>query len=130
MGIAGVDQAASLDLLTMQNEVIAYVESTMRELDISDEALGLDLLEKLGPGGSFIDTDHTFERFRKELWMPKLLDRSYYQAWLDSGAKSMEQRCSVRKQEILDSHIPDQMDEKFVYELDSIVSAAKKELGD
>jgi trimethylamine---corrinoid protein Co-methyltransferase len=129
MGISGVDQATSLDMLVLQNEVISFIESTMRELDLSDETLGLDLINDLGPGGSFIDTDHTCEHFRKELWTSKLLDRSYYQAWLDAGAKSMEERCEARKNDILASHKPNPMDKKLVKEVDAIVAAAKRELG-
>ena len=46
MGICGVDQATSLDMLVLQNEIIGYVESTMREVSFSDEALGLDVVEE------------------------------------------------------------------------------------
>lgn len=104
MGICGVDQATSLDMLMLQNEIISCVESTMREVCFSDEAIGLDVIEEVGSGGSFIDTVHTAEHFRKELWMPQLLDRDYYQAWLDAGAKSMEDRCEDRTRSILEKH--------------------------
>ena len=56
MGICGVDQATSLDMLTLQNEIIGYVESVMRTLDFSAEALGLDCIEEAGPGGNFIES--------------------------------------------------------------------------
>ncbi|MGB2824692.1 MAG: trimethylamine methyltransferase family protein, partial [Phycisphaerae bacterium] len=55
MGISGVDQASSLDMLVMQNELIRYVESALREMDFSDEALGLAEIASAGPGGTFID---------------------------------------------------------------------------
>ncbi|MDP7254798.1 MAG: trimethylamine methyltransferase family protein, partial [Planctomycetota bacterium] len=73
MGISGVDQATSLDILVLQEEIISYVERTMAPVDMSDEALGLDLIDEVGPGGTFIDTMHTVERMRSELWAPKLL---------------------------------------------------------
>jgi len=87
MGISGVDQASSLDMLVMQSELIDYVESVLREIDLSDEAFGLGVIAQTGPGGTFIDKPHTAEHFRRELWFPRLLDRDYYQAWLDAGAK-------------------------------------------
>lgn len=127
-GIAGVDQAASLDMLVMQDEVIRYVESMMREIDFSDGAMGLDVIESLGPGGSFIDTDHTARNFRRELWFPRLLDRSFYQAWLDGGSTSMEERCRQRKREILQAHKPETVDANLGRQLDNIVEAARKEL--
>lgn len=128
MGISGVDQASSLDMLVLQDEVIGYVESLMRRVEISDETLGLDVIEELGPGGSFIDHEHTVRHFRQELWFPKLLDRSYYQAWLDQGAVSMEDRCRCRKEEILASHVPEPLDRDVEKALDEIVTAGKLEL--
>ena len=41
MGICGVDQGSSLDMLILQHEAIRYVESVMRQVEVSDETLGL-----------------------------------------------------------------------------------------
>jgi len=128
MGISGVDQATSLDMLVFQSEVIRYVESVMRPLDLSDEALGLDLIDGLGPGGTFIDTPHTAKRFRHELWFPRILDRDYFQAWLDAGAASTEERCRRRKEEILATRHPEPLDPVADREIDSVVKAARQEL--
>ncbi len=128
MGISGVDQAASLDMLVFQDEVIAYVESTMRQMDFSDEAIGIAELEEVGPGGTFIDRVHTAEHFRKELWMPRLLDRDYYQAWLDGGATSMEDRCGDRRRDLLTCHRVEPLSDDLQRELDRIVAAARAEL--
>ncbi|MFC1462561.1 trimethylamine methyltransferase family protein [Verrucomicrobiota bacterium] len=127
MGICGVDQASSLDMLTLQNEIIGYVESTMRDTEFSDETLGLDVLDNVGPGGTFIDTDHTVEHFRKELWVPKLLDREYYQAWMDDGGTSAEDRCKVRKDEILATHKVEPLPEDIEKEISVIVRHARDE---
>lgn len=129
MGICGVDQATSLDMLVMQDELIGYMHSALREIDFSDEAFGLDTIDEVGPGGTFIATDHTADHFRKELHFPKLLDRQFYQAWLESGATSMEDRCRERKQEILKSYQPEPMEPSLERELDGIVEGAKRELG-
>ena len=128
MGICGVDQAASLDIMLMQHEIISYVESMMRQIDLSDDALGIDVLQDVGPGGTLIDKMHTAEHFRKELWFPKLLDRNYYQAWLDGGATNMQQRCKAAKDDILKNHQPEPVDPDLYKALDQVVAAAKKDL--
>ena len=127
MGISGVDQATSPDMLVLQDEVIAYVESTLRDLDVSDEALGLDVIADAGPGGSFIDKPHTAERFRKELWFPRLLDRDYYQAWLDGGAPSLADRVAARKADLLAAHEVEPLPADLDRELTRIASAARGE---
>jgi len=127
MGISGVDQAASLDMLVMQEEVIAYVESALRAFEISDETLALDVIEDAGPGGGFLDATHTVERFRRELWFPRLLDRQFYDAWLDGGARGMEERCAARKEEILASAECDPLPEDVARAFREIVAAARRE---
>jgi trimethylamine--corrinoid protein Co-methyltransferase len=129
MGICGVDQAASLDILVMQNEVISYVESVSRQVEISDDTLGLDIIAKIGIGGTFIDTEFTVDHFRRELWFPVLLDRNYYEAWLDAGGKSMEERCGSRKEDILRNHRPEPLTDEQEKILANHVNVAKKELG-
>jgi len=128
MGICGVDQAASPDMLILQNEIIGYVNSTLREIDMSDDALGLEPLMEVGPGGTFIDHEHTAEHFRKELWFPKLLDRDYYQTWLDKGGLGVEERCKAVKIEMLKNFQSSPLPEPLVKTIAEITSAAKREL--
>jgi len=129
MGISGVDQAASPDMLVMQNEAISYIESVVREIDFSDGALGISAIEEAGPGGNFIATTHTAEHFRREMWFPRLLDRDFYQAWLDGNAEDMQKRCRARKEEILAGHRSPPVPAELEKALDEIVSAARRELG-
>jgi trimethylamine--corrinoid protein Co-methyltransferase len=51
LGIVGVDQGGSLEMLLLQHEIIAYLESVSREIDFSDDALGLDVIAEIGAGG-------------------------------------------------------------------------------
>ena len=129
MGISGVDQASSLDMLVLQNEVIAYVESVNRRIDFCDDSFALDLIEEVGPGGTFIDKLHTAEHFRDELWFPRLLDREYYDAWRDGGALGMEERCRARRDAILRDHRVPPPEPEVQRELDRIVKAARMHLG-
>ncbi len=127
MGICGVDQATSLDMLVLQNEVIGYTERAIREVDCSDDAIGLDVLATAGAGGNLLDTDHTSEHFRSELWFPRLLDRRFYQAWKDDGAKSLEDVCRQRKNELL-AVAPPPLAADTAKSIDAIVAAARREL--
>lgn len=128
LGISGVDQASSLDMLVFQDEVIRYVESVLREVDCSEEAFAFEESLEVGPGGSFIGQDHTARSFRRELWFPNLLDRDFYQFWLENGAKSTEERCRERRERLLREHQVPPLDPALEAELDRIVVAAREEL--
>lgn len=128
LGIAGADQGASLELLLMQHEAISYVESLLRQVEISDDTLGLDILAEVGPGGSFIEQEHTADHFRQELWFPQLCDRNFYQAWLDAGAQDMETRCKQRLEEIRYNHQPEPLPDELQAEFTRILATARENL--
>jgi trimethylamine---corrinoid protein Co-methyltransferase len=128
MGICGVDQAASLDMLVLQHEIIRYVESSLRCLDFSDDGIPLDLIDEVGPGGTFIDTEHTAARYREELFTPEILDRQFFQAWLDGGAVDAEQRCVELRQRLLREHEMDHIPADLDREFTRLVQAAQRNL--
>lgn len=129
MGICGADQGASLDILMLQNEIISFAESVLRPINLSDEAIGLAEIEDAGPGGTFIDREHTVEHFRKELWFPQLLDRQFFQAWRESGAADMATRCAQRKDDIQKNHTATPVSADLDRALTQIVKTAQRELG-
>jgi len=103
------------------------VESVMREINFSDIALGISEIEEVGPGGSFIDSLHTAEHFRKELWFPKLLNRQYFQAWLDDGALDTAACCRKYKEAVIQKHQPEPIPHDLDCAIQKIVQAAQRE---
>jgi len=128
LGICGADQGASLDMLLMQHELIGFVERVMQGLRVEEDSFGLDLIKEVGPGGKFIDSEHTARHFRKELWFPCLLDRQFYAAWREGGAPTMAERCRKEKERLLAQHQPEPLPEDVAKELECIVNAARREL--
>ena len=129
MGISGVDQATSLDMLVLQNEIIGYVESMIRPIDLSDAAFGLDVIKNVkATGESFIYQEHTAERFRSELWMPDILDREYYEQWHNAGAKDTEFACKIKKEKLLSEHQVEPVADDIAKAMDDVVKAARREL--
>ena len=128
MGICGVDQASSLDMLVMQSEVISYVESLNREIYFDDDTFALDIIEEVGPKGSFLGKSHTRNHFRKELWFPTLLDRDFYDNWREKGSLTMKNRCFERKEEILASCESEPLESDILEDLNKLVKNAEKNL--
>ncbi len=128
LGICGMDQAASLDMLMLQNEIISYVMSANREMHVNEETLAVDLIETIGPKGSFLETKHTLKNHRKELWIPRILDRNYYSAWLEKGAPSTEQKCRALKNQILEDYEQPSLAVDITKDLEILLANAKKEI--
>jgi len=127
-GICGVDQGASLEMLVFQHEVIEFVERILRGFQIDDETLALDLIDAVGPGGSFIAEDHTLRHFRQELWMPKLLDRLFWDAWVARGRADTLQRARRPLESLIASYEPKPLPADVERQVAELVARAKRDL--
>ena len=129
MGISGVDQASP-----RHARLPGRGHRLCRERHAPDRLLRRgarpDEIEAVGPGGTFIDRDHTAEHFRKELYFPRLLDRNFYQAWARRRAKSIEQRCTEYKEEKLKTHQVQPIPADLEKELDRITKSAKTNMAE
>jgi trimethylamine--corrinoid protein Co-methyltransferase len=124
LGICGADQGASLAMLVLQHEIIGYVERLVQGVEISDDHLGLDVIEEGIRAGSFLALEHTRDHFRRELWFPHLLDRRYWEAWHAAGRQDMATRCSAERDRMLCEHTPSSMDREKERAIDQLLKAA------
>ena len=128
MGIAGVDQASSLEMLVFQHEVIEYVEHAVRTIDLDDEHLALDVIDAVGPGGGFIDQDHTVDHFRDEVWVPNVLDRRFWDQWEQTGREDTATRVSHRLDDLLDQYEPVPLPAEAERDVRTVLNDARRHL--
>jgi trimethylamine--corrinoid protein Co-methyltransferase len=96
----------SLEMLVMNDEIIGMARRTMRGIEVSDETLMLDLIDRVGPGGEFISKKETAKYFRKEIWLPTLMDRQPWNQWERNGSPTMFDNIRARIRSILETHVP------------------------
>jgi trimethylamine--corrinoid protein Co-methyltransferase len=113
----------SYEMIVLTDELIAMTDHLLKGIDISDDTLMLDELHSVGPGGHFMDTAQTLERFR-EFWYPGLLDRSRRETWLASGATTLGQRLNARVKEIIEEHRPQPLTEDKRQQIQEILARA------
>jgi len=78
----------SLESVVLCDEVIGWVKRHMAAVEVNPEALAVDLIDQVGPDGTFLDTDHTMRHFRED-WYPRFMDRHNYADWEARGKPSM-----------------------------------------
>jgi trimethylamine--corrinoid protein Co-methyltransferase len=118
----------SLELLVAVDETVSLVKRIMQGITVTPETLGVDVIERVGIGGNFLQEDHTLKHFKKEIWSPNLMNRQMYEVWEGSGSKTMFDRCSERVHEILKSHEPvPPLEEKLIQELKQFIKKIEKE---
>lgn len=97
--------SGSLAQLVICDEILAWLAQLMRPVEVNEETLALDVIDKIGPEGHFLESDHTLQHFR-ERWYPDLLERDNYDGWCLAGSKSLATRAAARVEAILDEHDP------------------------
>ncbi len=95
----------SFEMIVLTDELIAMTDHIVKGIEVSDETLMLDEIDTVGPGGQFLDTDRTLERFR-DFWYPGLLDHSRRDQWLADGGLTLGQKLTARVKEIVKAHQP------------------------
>ena len=115
----------SYDMLVLTDEIIAMVKRIMRGIEVNEQTLALEVIDRVGPGGNFLLQQHTRDHFRKEHWVPELIDRNNYERWVQLGSKTMRQRVNEKVKRILAEHQPDPLSKEQVEEIDAII--AKRE---
>ena len=112
-GIGGLDQAkgASLEQVVIDCDMWEQIREFRRDVAFDDSHFVLDLIRKVGPGGSFLKEAHTARNLRKELFMPSQEKSKVYSNYqLNKGRKQMVEDAKKRVNKILSTHVPQPID--------------------
>ncbi|HUU63427.1 MAG TPA: trimethylamine methyltransferase family protein [Dehalococcoidia bacterium] len=107
VGFLEYGSTSSLEMITMADELVAMSRFFTRGIPVSEQTLALEVIERVtsgGPGSIFLMDDHTFEHFMQAQFLPKLLDRSRYDSWVEAGAMDLYKRCNIEVKRILSEH--------------------------
>jgi trimethylamine--corrinoid protein Co-methyltransferase len=112
--------------LLICDETLGWIEHALRGVDVSDEALAVDLIDEVGPDGQFLDSKHTLTHFR-DRWYPSLMDRDNHAGWQVRGGTTLQERAAERVEEILGEHRAEPLDEDVAQAVHAIVQRAEAE---
>jgi trimethylamine--corrinoid protein Co-methyltransferase len=107
-------------------EMAAALNKLLDGVEVTDDSLYLDLIQKKGIGANFFDDEHVAANFRKILWLPELLDRSPAVCGKIDRSKDIV-ACAYNKwQKVLKDSQPYQLDKDKEKEIDKIVEKGTK----
>ena len=114
----------SYEMIALTDELVAMTDNMIKGIEVSDETLLVDEIDRVGPGGNYLDSKVTLQRFR-EYWRPGLLDRRLRQQWLDKGSLTLGQRLTAKVIKILDEYRPKQLEAEKSRKLREILAQAR-----
>lgn len=118
----------SAEMLVMGDEVIGMAKRFIRGLEVTAETLARNVIAQVGPGGHFLQEDHTYDHFRRELWLPTLMARQSYDDWQEAGAKDMAQRVREKVIGLVESHTAPPLPDKTIAALARLKQQGDAEL--
>ncbi len=119
----------SLESLLLGDDIISAVNHFMRGIEVNEETLALDVINRVGPENNFLSEESTTKFFKKEGWYSQLLNKKQFQAWKAAGSKTVNQRLEERVSKIIEEDVALLIREDEMKELDKIIAEREKKLG-
>jgi trimethylamine--corrinoid protein Co-methyltransferase len=113
----------SPEFMVLVNDIVTSVKHFMDGIPVNRETLALDIIDKVGPGGHYLQEQHTMDHFRK-IKYSDLFERQVYANWEKAGSRTLEQRLQKLTLEKME-HRPAPLSPEVVAELDRMQAAWK-----
>ncbi|GAG82464.1 unnamed protein product, partial [marine sediment metagenome] len=111
----------------LDDDIAAMVGKFVEGVDITDEKLGIDLINEVGPiPGHFLNTAHTRKFYKEENFIPRTADLLTYPEWKKKGSKDSMDLAKEKLDEILTTHKPIPLPDKQNREIEKILKKARE----
>lgn len=115
--------------MILDSELISAIRRVLRGFDVNDDTLAVDVIDEVGPGGSFLATHHTVRHMRTELWQPRVWTGDAYQAWAAKDMKPDTERALDLWHDLMSKPDPEPgISEETERRLQRVVDRATREL--
>jgi trimethylamine--corrinoid protein Co-methyltransferase len=120
---------ASFEKFVLDCDLLQMVTEFLKPLDTSDDALGIEAIREVGPGGHFFGAAHTLARYTNAFYAPMISDWRNNQQWAAAGKPEAAQKANVLWKQALQDYREPPMDPAIRAELDAFVERRKREGG-
>jgi trimethylamine--corrinoid protein Co-methyltransferase len=122
-GLLNGSKILSYPHIVLETEIYRIVKRMAGGIDVNDETLAVDVIARVGHGGTYLSEKHT-RRNRPGIWRPRVWDRTPYDAWLRDGRRGALARATDVADEILQTYEPAPLPADLAAELRAIVTHA------
>ena len=119
---------ASFEKLILDAELLQQMALVLAPPRVDDDALGLDAIAEVGPGGHFFASAHTLERYETAFYRPMLSDWRNFETWSEDGARTATERANGIWKRLLAEYTEPPMDEGTRDALDAFVDRRTREI--
>ena len=106
VGFMDAGMQGSLQMIAIANDLLGFIRAMTAGVLVNDETLALEVVNELGPTGTYISHPHTLRHYR-EPYYSKLADKNNYAVWQKRGGLTMEARAAKQVDDLLAKHQPE-----------------------
>jgi trimethylamine--corrinoid protein Co-methyltransferase len=114
--------------LAVDDEIHGMNRLALSGFSTSGDYLGVEAIDRVGPGGNFLIDAHTLKYLRTERFFSQLMVRQTRESWESAGGKDLRERARERVKQILADHEPAPLGDTVAREIASLVQASEKAL--
>jgi trimethylamine--corrinoid protein Co-methyltransferase len=123
----GAELVLTLEGYVIDDEIVGWVKRVLAGFAVDEERLALDLIATQGPGGQFVQEEHTLRYFRQEMWIPALSDRAGVSGWIQRGGLDVRARARELIEKKLGQYQPLSLPEDMAARLQAIIDRSVAE---
>lgn len=120
---------ASFEKMVLDADLCGMLQTYLEPIDFSRDALAVDAMRDVGPGGHFFGTQHTLNRFREAFYKPLISDWRNYETWEEAGKPEAKARMVELVDEFMATYEEPPMSPSVRAELEDFVARRKAEGG-
>jgi trimethylamine--corrinoid protein Co-methyltransferase len=109
-------------------EMIRQWVASLEPLDVGDDALGVDAIAGVEPGGHFFGEAHTLARYETAFYQPMVSDWRNFENWQEAGSQNATQRANKFWKQMLEAYKEPPMDQSVDEALLDYMNRRKEEL--
>ena len=128
LGILESYLTMSYEQFVIDLELISMVRHLVQPFDVSAETLALETINHVGPGGHFLEANHTMRHYRQAHFIPRISLRQPYEQWQEGGSEDAAQRANKRGRALLESYAKPDLNTAIADELYNFVEQRKVQL--
>lgn len=121
---------SSYEKFILDADQLGMMHVLARGIDLSEEALAMDALEEVGPGGHFLGAAHTQRNFESAFYRSAVADNNSFEQWLADGELDAAKRANRIWKEQLNAYTGPELDPGIDEALHDFITQRKSSFPD
>jgi trimethylamine--corrinoid protein Co-methyltransferase len=126
--------SACYEMVVIHNEIFGMAKRMVEGIEVNEDTLAVPIIKRIAPkaaartGAHYLAEKHTLDHIDKELYIPKISDKTRRNMWEKAGSKDLSQVAKERVKEILAKHVPEPPPPDILKKLEKKAEEIKKRI--